>query len=175
VIDIPGTGADADALKRLWDEHAAALWRYAWRLTGDPAHAEDVVQETLLRAWQRPHVLNNGQSPRGWLFTVARNLVIDDRRSARFRNELISRDGSGPPEPAGPDEQGGALNRALIGDAMAQLSAEHRAVVGRSYYQGWTTAQIAADLGIAEGTVKSRLHYALRGLRQSLLEMGVAR
>ena len=108
MIDIPGTGADADALKRLWDEHAAALWRYAWRLTGDPAHAEDVVQETLLRAWQRPHVLNNGQSPRGWLFTVARNLVIDDRRSARFRNELISRDGSGPPEPAGPGEQDGA-------------------------------------------------------------------
>ncbi|MDT5342073.1 MAG: polymerase sigma-70 factor, subfamily [Mycobacterium sp.] len=173
MIDIPGAGADTIALKRLWDEHAAALWRYACRLTGDPAHAEDVVQETLLRAWQRPHVLNNGQSPRAWLFTVARNMVIDDRRSARFRNELISRDGSGPPEPAGPDEAGGALNRALIGDAMAQLSAEHRAVVGRSYYQGWTTAQIAADLGIAEGTVKSRLHYALRGLRQALLEMGV--
>ena len=173
MIEIPGVGADTIALKRLWDEHAAALWRYACRLTGDPAHAEDVVQETLLRAWQRPHVLNNGQSPRAWLFTVARNMVIDDRRSARFRNELISRDGAGPAEPAGPDEAGGVLNRALIGDAMAQLSAEHRAVVGRSYYRGWTTAQIAADLGIAEGTVKSRLHYALRGLRQALQEMGV--
>jgi RNA polymerase sigma-70 factor, ECF subfamily len=173
-MDIPGTGADANAIKRLWDQHAAALWRYAWRLTGDPAHAEDVVQETLLRAWQHPQVLNNGQSPRAWLFTVARNMVIDDRRSARFRNEVMSLDGSGPPESASPDELGRALNRALIGDAMAQLSDDHRAVVGRSYYLGWTTAQIAADLGIAEGTVKSRLHYALRGLREALLEMGVA-
>ena len=174
-MDIPGTGADANTIQRLWDQHAAALWRYAWWLTGDSAHAEDVVQETLLRAWQHPHVLNNGQSPRAWLFTVARNMVIDDRRSARFRNEVMSSDGAGPPEPAGPDEQGATLNRALVGDAMAQLSAEHRAVVGRSYYLGWTTAQIAADLGIAEGTVKSRLHYALRGLRQALLEMGVTR
>ncbi|MFZ0902430.1 MAG: sigma-70 family RNA polymerase sigma factor [Mycobacterium sp.] len=172
-MDIPGTGANAEAIKRLWDEHAAALWRYAWRLTGDPAQAEDVMQETLLRAWQHPQVLSNGQSPRAWLFTVARNMVIDDRRSARFRNEVMSLDGSGPPEPASPDELGGALNRALIGDAMAQLSADHRAVVGRSYYLGWTTAQIAADLEIAEGTVKSRLHYALRGLREALLEMGV--
>jgi len=175
VIDIADTGADVDAVKRLWDEHSAALWRYAWRLTGDPAHAEDVVQETLLRAWQHPQVLSNGQSPRGWLFTVARNMVIDERRSARFRNEVISRDGSGPPEPAARDELNGALDRALVGDAMAQLSAEHRAVVGRSYYHGWTIAQIANDLGIAEGTVKSRLHYALRALRQALLEMGVAR
>ena len=173
-MEIPGTGADANAIQRLYDQHAAALWRYAWRLTGDPERAEDVVQETLLRAWQNPHVLNNGQSPRAWLFTVARNLVVDEWRSARSRNEVISFDGSGPPEAAGPDEMSGALNRALVGDAMAELSADHRAVVGRSYYQGWTIAQIAADLGIAEGTAKSRLHYALRALRQALVEMGVA-
>src|SRR6185312_9266206 len=132
-MDIPGTGADANALKRLCDQHAVALWRYAWRLTGDHAHAEDVVQETLLRAWQHPHIFDNGQSPRGWLITVARNLVIDDRRSARFRHEVIPADGWGRPEPSGStersDEATGVLNRALVGDAMAQLPPEHRAVV----------------------------------------------
>jgi RNA polymerase sigma-70 factor, ECF subfamily len=173
-MDVPGTGADANALERLCDQHAAALWRYAWRLTGDRGRSEDVVQETLLRAWQRPQVLNNGQSARAWLFTVARNMIIDEQRSAGFRHEVMPPDGSGPPESAGPDEFTAALNRALVGDAIAQLSAEHRAVVGLSYYRGWTTAHIAADLGIAEGTVKSRLHYALRSLRQALVEMGVA-
>jgi RNA polymerase sigma-70 factor (ECF subfamily) len=58
---------------------------------------------------------------------------------------------------------------------MAQMSADHRAVVERSYYRGWTTAQIAADLDIAEGTVKSRLHYAMRAMRLTLQEMGVTR
>ena len=65
-------------------------------------------------------------------------------------------------------------NRRLIADAFARLSAEDRACVRRAYYHGWTTAQIAEDLGIAEGTVKSRLHHALRALQQTLQEMGVA-
>jgi len=61
----------------------------------------------------------------------------------------------------------------VIGDAMAQLSTEHRAVIRRSYYQGSSTAQIAKDLGIAEGAVKSRMHYAVRALRLSVQEMGL--
>ena len=56
----------------------------------------------------------------------------------------------------------------MVRHALAQLSAEHRAVVWRSYYLGWTLARIAEDLEIAEGTVKSRLHYALRALRRTL-------
>ncbi len=65
-------------------------------------------------------------------------------------------------------------DRTLVADAFARLSAEHRAVIRRAYYYGWTTAQTGADLGIAEGTVKSQLHYALRKLQQTLEEMGVA-
>jgi RNA polymerase sigma-70 factor, ECF subfamily len=163
----------AATVEGLYDEHAAALWRYACRLTGDPARAQDVVQETLLRAWQHPDVADsNERSPRAWLFTVARNMVIDESRSARFRRELSTPDDVGALDSAGPDEVDAALDRLLISDALARLTPEHREVVRRSYFQGWTTAQIAADLGIADGTVKSRLHYALRALRLVLSEMG---
>jgi DNA-directed RNA polymerase specialized sigma24 family protein len=76
--------------------------------------------------------------------------------------------GHGEPERAGPDEVNAARVRLLIADSLGQLSAEHRAVICRSYYLGWTTAQIADDLDIAEGFVKSRLHFALRALRHTL-------
>ena len=66
------------------------------------------------------------------------------------------------------------LDRSLIGDALARLSPQCRAVIRRSYYLGWTTAQIADDLHIADDTVKSRLHQAMRALRLILREMGVA-
>jgi DNA-directed RNA polymerase sigma subunit (sigma70/sigma32) len=64
-------------------------------------------------------------------------------------------------------------DRQLIGDALAHLSAEHRDVIRRSYYEARTTAQIADDLQIAEATVKARLHYAMRALRRAMQEMGV--
>jgi RNA polymerase sigma-70 factor (ECF subfamily) len=66
-----------------------------------------------------------------------------------------------------------ALDRSLIGDALSRLSPEHRAVVRRSYYLGWTTARIADDLHITDDTVKSRLHHAMRALRLTVQEMGV--
>ena len=170
------TNAEEALMKALYDEHAGALWRYAMRLTGDASRAEDVVQETLLRAWQHREVISGTErSPRAWLFTVARNMIIDERRSPRFRNVVSSLDGSSTPEQPAPDEVNAALDRLLIADAMAQLSPDHKAVIERSYYRGWTTAQIAKDLGIAEGTVKSRLHYAVRALRLTLQELGVTR
>ncbi|MGH9208817.1 MAG: sigma-70 family RNA polymerase sigma factor, partial [Acidimicrobiales bacterium] len=136
------TDAEEALMKALYDEHAGVLWRYALRLTGDASRAEDVVQETLMRAWQHPEVIGDPErSARAWLFTVARNMIIDERRSARFRNVVGSLDDSGTPEPSAPDEVDSALDRLLIADAMTQMSAEHRAVVERSYYRGWSTAQ----------------------------------
>jgi RNA polymerase sigma-70 factor (ECF subfamily) len=109
------------------------------------------------------------------LYRVARNVIIDERRSARFRREVRSPDPTDGFEQRGPDEVDAALDRLLIADALMHLSPEHRAVVRRSHYLGWTIAQIADDLQIPEGTVKSRLHYALHALRLTLQEMGVTR
>jgi RNA polymerase sigma-70 factor (ECF subfamily) len=156
-------------LRVLYDAHSVALWRYALRLTHDAHQAQDVVQETLIRAWRHPEITEEGnRSPRAWLFTVARNIVIDDRRSVRFRNEVAMPEGADFREPVDPQDANATIDRLMVRHALAQLSADHRAVLWRSYYLGWTLEHIAEDLQIAEGTVKSRLHYALRALRRTL-------
>ncbi|HET6734523.1 sigma-70 family RNA polymerase sigma factor [Mycobacterium sp.] len=171
--DFADSSEAAARVEGLYDEHAAALWRYATRLTGDRARAQDVVQETLLRAWQHPEVVSDSErSARAWLFTVARNMIIDERRSLRFRSEVSTPEGLDVPEHDSLDAENAMLDRQLIDNAMARLTPEHRAVIRRSYFLGWTTARIAADLGIPDGTVKSRLHSALRRLRRELFEMG---
>ncbi|WP_301182491.1 sigma-70 family RNA polymerase sigma factor [Subtercola boreus] len=159
-------------LRELHDEHAPALRRFVVRLTGDRQLAEDVVQETLLRAWRNPDVLRNDRSRRSWLFTVARNLVIDDWRSARARNEIGT---DTVPERASADHTDAVLEAWLVSEAISQLSPPHREVLVHSFYGQKTVAEIGEQLGIPDGTVKSRLHYALRALRLSLQEKGVTR
>ncbi|GAB3395281.1 sigma-70 family RNA polymerase sigma factor [Humibacter soli] len=167
------TADDAALLRALHDEHAPALWRYVVHLTGDPAQADDIVQETLLRAWRKPSVLDQSESSaRAWLFTVARNLVIDGARSARHQHEITT---DTVPDAATNDDTDARLDAWLVADALATLSLEHRAVVVHAYYGGRSTKEIAGMLGIPEGTVKSRMHYGLRALRLALQEKGVTR
>jgi RNA polymerase sigma-70 factor, ECF subfamily len=72
--------AEEAVLRALCDEHIAALWGYVLRLTGDTAHTAEVVQETLRRGWQHPEIAEHGEwAARAWLFTVARNIITDER------------------------------------------------------------------------------------------------
>ncbi|MFQ6393377.1 sigma-70 family RNA polymerase sigma factor [Nocardia sp. KC 131] len=161
----------AELMRVLYQEHASALWRYTLGLVRDPGRAEDIVQETLLRAWQRPNVLDQStMSARAWLFTVARHLAVDEHRSARNRREFRT---DSPPEQAQPDQADRALDGWLVADALGKLSIDHREVIVRAYYRGLSTHQIAAELEIPAGTVKSRMHYGMRALRLALQEMGV--
>ncbi|PRX46094.1 RNA polymerase sigma-70 factor (ECF subfamily) [Prauserella shujinwangii] len=166
--------AESRLMRALHDEHAAALWSYALRLTGgERTRAEDIVQETLLRAWRHPGVLDQSQrSARAWLFTVARRIAIDGWRSAAARAEVPT---EAPPELAVPDGTERALQGWLVSEALAELSARHREVLALCYFRGMSVADAALHLGIAEGTVKSRTHYALRALRMALEEKGVTR
>lgn len=157
-------------LRVLHDTHGPALYRYVARLTGDYAFAQDVVQESLLRAWRHPLILEQSdESARAWLFTVARNLVIDDRRSARFRRERTT---DLLPENGSQDKTESVLDAWLLSDVLSSLSLAHRTAIVSAYYLGHSVAEIARQEEVPIGTVKSRLHYALRALRLSLQERG---
>jgi RNA polymerase sigma-70 factor, ECF subfamily len=164
---------DAELLRAMFAEHGDALYAHALRLaSGDRQRAEDLVQETLLRAWRHPDALNPDRgSVRAWLFTTARNLAIDSwrRRSVRV-GEVIT---DSPPEPVSDDETDRTVEAWLIADALDRLSAVHREVLVECFYQGRSVAEAATRLGVPAGTVKSRTHYALRSLRLILEEMGV--
>lgn len=88
---------DEALIKSVYEEHGHALLAYATRLTGDRAAAEDVVQETLIRAWRHSEVLVNGKgSVRGWLLTVARNIITDRYRAKAARPPEVSGASSAP-------------------------------------------------------------------------------
>ncbi|MCJ1715798.1 sigma-70 family RNA polymerase sigma factor [Microbacterium sp. M1A1_1b] len=171
------TSRSADELlQALYREHGDALTRYVRHLTrgGSGAEAvEDVVQETMVRAWQRPNVLERApDSARAWLFTVARNLVVDEARSARNRRETGS---EWTVEGAESDRTDAVLDRIIVADALASLTPDHRRVVVDAYWLGHTVPEIARRHDVPEGTVKSRLHYGLRAIRLALQERGVTR
>ncbi len=161
------------ALRALFDQHATPLLSYALRLTGgDRGRAEDVVQETMLRAWRHPQALDPDRGPvRPWLFTVARNVAIDAHRSRRARLPEVGDDALAALAAA--DEIEHALDTWLIADAMQALSEDHRAVLIETYFRGRSVNEAATTLGIPVGTVKSRTYYALRALRLALQERGV--
>jgi RNA polymerase sigma-70 factor (ECF subfamily) len=168
-----GAAPEEELMRALYREHAGALYAYVLRLVaGDRYLAEDIVQETLLRAWKSASKLDpQARSLRPWLVTVARRLVIDGHRSRQAR----------PPEtspaaldqlPAN-DEMERSLRLMTISDALQDLSDAHREALVETYFRGRTVNEAAAELGLPAGTVRSRVFYALRALRNALEERGV--
>jgi RNA polymerase sigma-70 factor (ECF subfamily) len=156
--------AAAEALVRsLYEEHGRSVLAYATRLTGDRAAAEDVLQETLVRAWKHADDLTGSGSVRGWLLTVARNIVIDRARARGARPTEVADVQSRPPVER--DHSESVVDSMVVLAALDQVSPEHREVLVELYYRGRSMTEAAEALGIPPGTVKSRSHYALKALR----------
>ncbi|GHH53227.1 sigma-70 family RNA polymerase sigma factor [Streptomyces candidus] len=157
---------DERALAALQQEHGSALFGFLLGLThGDRQRAEDLVQETLVRAWQHPEALDGDhESMRPWLFTVARRLAIDARRARRSRPNEVGAEvlaHSAAPE----DLAERSVTGLDVREAVRALRTEHREVLVQVYFRGRSVAETSNELGIPEGTVKSRTYYALRALR----------
>jgi RNA polymerase sigma-70 factor (ECF subfamily) len=164
---LPG---DADAaIRELYSCHAKALHGYVEKFCPDRASADDIVQETFIRAWRHlPRLSSDDRPIRPWLFRVARNLLIDADRAARSRPTAIQ---AQPTEEAGTDSGlDQVLDRQLVSAALEHLSPAHRTVLVETFYHGDSLATVAHQLGIPHGTARSRLHYALHALRQQLQE-----
>ncbi|MGI5469015.1 sigma-70 family RNA polymerase sigma factor [Streptomyces sp. CA-132043] len=167
------TTPDEELMRALYEEHAGPLLAFVLRLVaGDRHRAEDVVQETLLRAWRNADQLQRATgSVRPWLVTVARRIVIDGHRSRRARPQEVD---AAPLEtlPAA-DEIDRALRLMTISEALADLSPAHREALIETYFKGRTVNEAAEVLRVPPGTVRSRVFYALRSLKLSLEERGV--
>lgn len=163
-----------DALARsLYADHGPALTAWARRRFDDPRTAEEVVQEVVLAGWRKYDQFDAERgSERAWMFGIARNVAATRHRNDR--RHLKSVPTGGCLDRSGDDiELSRIVDRSLIADAARSLSVEHRTVLVAAYWQRMTTGEIADRLGIPDGTVKSRLYYAMRILRTALEEREV--
>jgi RNA polymerase sigma-70 factor (ECF subfamily) len=158
-----------DALRALYRDHATALLAFAEWFTGDRTAAEDAVQETFLRAWRHlPQLQADGRPPRPWLRQVLRRVLIDAARVANAHPVSLLDDALIDRQVDGGYEE--LLDRRLLDRALDQLSPDHRQVLVAIYFDDAPAQRVAATLGIPPGTVRTRLHYALRALRRLLSE-----
>jgi RNA polymerase sigma-70 factor (ECF subfamily) len=171
--DIPPVAGDPDtregALRTLYAEHYGRLRALATRMLSDPHQAEDVVQETMVRAWRNWETVDAERGSIGtWLYRICHNVAIDRIRAKRARPREVgdSLTTSAPWSVA--DHADAVVNSAHVTAAIATLSPGQRAVLNQVYFADRTCAEAAKVLGIPEGTVKSRLYDALRKLRTIL-------
>lgn len=176
VVDVPVPGADTlrdDAFSRtLYERHGTVLLSFVLQLcNGDRYRAEDVVQETVVRAWQHRQVLDpTTDRVRTWLFTVAHRLVIDQHRARQARPKEVPDE---PDEPAVPDPADRVVTLRAVLEAMTELTEQQREILIYTHYLGYSVEQTASVFSLAPGTVKSRVHYAMRALRASLRAQAV--
>ncbi len=164
----PGALRRERDVRKAYAAHAGELYGFAARSLGDAGLAEEAVQETFLRAWRAgEHFDPQLGSLRTWLFAILRNVVIDLGRARASRPAVA--DGGIEPSVEPLEE---ALLAWQVEEAMRRIGEQHRRVLVETHYRGRPYAEVAEELGVPEGTIKSRVYYGLRALRVALEEIG---
>jgi len=168
---------DEDEVHAAYVAHGPELYRFVLRGLADPGAAQDVVQETFLRAWRAADRFDPElASLRVWLFAIARNAMIDHARAAGARpwqgnlvDPLTAEAVGGTVED--PSER--LLRSWVVEEALLRISEEHRSAIVQTHLKERAYAEVAAELAIPIGTLRSRVFYGLKALRVAMDEMGV--
>lgn len=170
---------DRGALERLYEHYGAMSYSIAYRITGDSAAAEDVVQEAFLGVWRNAARYADGRGTvRTWLLSIVHHRAIDSIRRRRPTIELPEAEAGLPPSLTMPDtwaEVAAGLDRSTVQAALARISDVQREAIELAYFGGLTQTEIAERTGVPLGTVKGRLRLGLDGLRAAMLALGVDR
>jgi RNA polymerase sigma-70 factor (ECF subfamily) len=166
------TRRDREAFARLFDHYAPRLKSFLIRQGADDTQAEDIAQETMLAVWRKAEMFDPAKASAGtWIFTIARNLRIDAIRKAR-RPEFDPNDPAFVPDPERPADEVMDADRMgrKIREALSELPEEQATVVRLSFFEDKPHAEIAEQLSLPLGTVKSRLRLAMRRIKSILGE-----
>jgi RNA polymerase sigma-70 factor, ECF subfamily len=159
-------------LRAAYAAHGGELYRFALRALNDAGTAEEAVQETFVRAWRAGDRFDPALgSLRTWLFSIARNVVIDIGRARAVRPSL---NGLPQIDPVVDDPVDNVMIAWQVEEGLRRISADHRTAIIETYFRGRPHAEVAAELHIPEGTLRSRIFYGLKALRLALEEMGFA-
>ena len=165
-------GGDEAAFAALVERYAKPVLNFAWRIIGDATEAEDIAQETFVRAWRHlPSYNENNAAVSTWLFQIARNASLDrlrksNRKPASPLDDLKTEPASAQPGPADSAEQN-ELGRAIAA-AVAALPEDQRTAFILAEYHGQTMREISAVMDCSEKSVEGRLARARKLLRETL-------
>ncbi len=163
---------DRDAFRHLVDRYKDVLYGTAVLMTGNRAVGEEVVQEAFLSAWRGIGGFKRGRPPKPWLVRILVNEVLTRQRKKSIPAIPLS-DLDHAADPAASDDADAFQDRAIVRQALAHLVPEQQQVVVLRYFAELSVPEVARSIGVREGTVKSRLHRALKRLRKKLEESGV--
>jgi RNA polymerase sigma-70 factor, ECF subfamily len=167
--------ADPLDVRQAYAAHGAELYRFALRQLGDGGTAQDVVQEVFLRAWRASDTYDPRlASLRTWLFAIARNAVVDEARRSAVRPWQGSlTDGSDLARLAGEPAEDRLVDAWVVEEALRRIGVDHRTALVETHLRARPYDEVAAELGIPVGTLRSRVFYGLKALRLAMEEMGV--